>query len=128
MDLRNMTVGELKKMVGGDPKYKFNFARCNRCGKTMYAPMPPSNLMHEWGFMAFTILMTFYIFHRGWFVVKQGEFGGEFVCPDCHKEGDDLKDAIVKNPHPRENLQAYLDYVEQLREAYSFHDDKPMNL
>lgn len=102
-----------------NPQYNFSHVKCKRCGKQIYAPMPSHPDIEDWGCHTWTILIIAYLESVGWFVVKTGVFGGDFVCPDCI-QGSDNK------IHPLEcakkaNVQ-YREWVEKMRQKYQYFE------
>lgn len=105
---------------GANPKYNFSHAKCKRCGKTIYAPMPSNVHLEEWGCPTWTILIVAYLDDRGWKVVRTERFGGDFVCPDC------LTDADKNIVHPLECAtkanEPYKEWVGKMRQKYQYFE------
>jgi len=81
-----MTVEDLKKKYGMYSRVQT--VKCKHCGKTLQSPnMYGENLKVLDPYCgAGTLLTVQWLIHKGWHVTTL-EAGGEFLCPDCYKEG-----------------------------------------
>lgn len=65
--------------------------KCSRCGKEIQIPYPPKEKQEEWKIFSWTAFLAMYVkWQLNWTILKG--FRGEFVCPDCHKDTDDIDD------------------------------------
>ena len=81
-----MDIKELKKRLGMDSRVQT--VKCKCCGKELPSPNMYGKSVESLTpyCAAGTVLLVQWLIHKGWHVTTF-EQGGNFLCPDCFKEG-----------------------------------------
>lgn len=107
---------------GADPikNPKMNHVYCKRCGSPLYAPMPTQEQERQWCVFAWTVLVIAYLHDCGWRTIKDGQFNGYFVCPNCLTSYDtDFKKPVIDEAR----LYPYKEWVAEQRAKYNYYGE-----
>lgn len=105
---------------GRDPKSNGSHVYCKRCGKKLYAPIPCNEDLCKWGTWTYTTLVVAHLADNGWKTIRDGDFNGYFVCPDCLKECD--TDFRTPTQSSVNALPSYKAWIEEMRQKYNYYE------